>query len=100
MEQLLEKAISQSKADEKQNRFIIESVRTPGEIAALRARCADFVLLAVDADEKVRFDRIRSRASETDFVDFETWRAQEKAEMNNTDPNKQNLFACKVKVED
>ena len=94
VEQLLEKAITASSSEKGSNKFIIESIRTPGEVTALRERCGEFILLAVDADERVRFDRIRARASETDFVDFETWRAQERAEMTNTDPNKQNLFAC------
>ena len=49
---------------------VIESLRTEGEIAALRAK-GDFLLVAVDADPKVRYERIVARGSETDKISFE-----------------------------
>ena len=72
---------------------IIESVRTPGEVAALRGK-PNFYLFAVDADPKVRYERAVLRGSETDHIDYETCLANEQREMNNTDPNKQNLGVC------
>jgi dephospho-CoA kinase len=72
---------------------IIESIRTPGEILSLREK-GRFFLFAVDADEKIRFSRIKSRGSETDHIDFETFIANERREMNTDDPNKQNLKKC------
>ena len=72
---------------------IIESIRTPGEITSLRAK-GDFYLFAVDADPKVRYERISLRKSATDNIDFETFLANEKREMTATDPNKQNLSVC------
>ena len=72
---------------------VIESVRTPGEIASLRQK-GEFYLFAVDADRKIRYDRIYLRGSETDHVSFETFVANEEREMTATDPNKQNLGAC------
>ena len=72
---------------------VIESVRTPGEIAFLREQ-SDFYLFAVDADPKLRFERIKQRASATDNIDFETFLSNEKREMSTTDPNKQNLGKC------
>jgi dephospho-CoA kinase len=72
---------------------IIESIRTPGEIAALRNQ-PGFVLLAVDADPRVRFNRIRKRNSETDRVNFNTFISNEQREMHSDDPNKQNLSEC------
>ena len=72
---------------------IIESVRTPGEVAALRGK-PKFYLFAVDADPKVRYERIVLRGSETDHVSFETFLANEQREMSSTDPNKQNLGVC------
>ena len=72
---------------------IIESVRTPGEVAALRGK-PNFYLFAVDADPKVRYERIVLRGSETDHVSFETFLANEQREMSSTDPNKQNLGVC------
>jgi len=72
---------------------IIESVRTPGEVAALRGK-PNFYLFAVDADPKVRYERAVLRGSETDHVSYETFIANEQREMDNTDPNKQNLGVC------
>ena len=72
---------------------IIESIRTPGEIDFLEKQ-GNFTLLAVDADPKIRFERIKLRASSTDNIDFETFVANEKREMDSHDPNKQNLGKC------
>ena len=72
---------------------IIESVRTPGEVAALRGK-PHFHLFAVDADPKVRYERVVLRGSETDHIDYDTFLANEQREMDNTDPNKQNLGVC------
>lgn len=81
------------RASENGRNAIIESVRTPGEITSLRSK-GEFYLLAVDADQKIRYERISKRGSETDSVDFETFVMNEKREMNSSDPNKQNLSSC------
>lgn len=75
------------------NNCIIESIRTPGEIVSLREK-GRFHLFAVDCDPKIRFQRIKLRASATDHIDFETFLANEAREMNTDDPNKQNLKKC------
>jgi len=72
---------------------VIESIRTPGEIDALVSK-GRFCLLAVNADPRLRYERIVARASETDQVSFEVFVAEEAREMQNEDPNKQNLQAC------
>lgn len=72
---------------------IIESVRTPGEVAALRG-LDNFYLFAIDADPKIRYERIVLRGSETDHVSYETFIANEQREMTSDDPNKQNLKVC------
>lgn len=72
---------------------IIESVRTPGEIVSLRKN-SNFILFAVDADPKIRYERIVMRNSETDHVNFDTFIENEQREMISDDPNKQNLSKC------
>jgi len=72
---------------------VIESIRTPGEVESLRSK-GRFYLFAVDADPKVRYERIFARQSETDRIDFETFLENEKREMDADDPNKQNLRKC------
>ena len=87
VEQLYEQAQASGK------NCIIESVRTAGEVEALRGK-PNFYLFAVDADTKVRYERAVLRGSETDHVSFETFVANEAREMDNIDPNKQNLRYC------
>jgi dephospho-CoA kinase len=73
---------------------VIESIRTPGEVDSLRLK-GEFYLFAVDADPKIRFNRIKFRNSETDQIDFDTFIANDRREMTATDPNKQNLKKCR-----
>lgn len=82
-----------AKANEQRHNCIIESIRTPGEVDALENK-QNFYLLAVDADAKTRYERIYERGSETDTISFETFLDNEAREMENTDPNKQNLKVC------
>ncbi|MDD2483265.1 MAG: AAA family ATPase [Candidatus Shapirobacteria bacterium] len=72
---------------------IIESIRTPGEIESLRKK-GNFTLLAVDADPKIRYERIVKRSTTTDDISFEKFLADEEREMSSEDPNKQNLKKC------
>ena len=81
------------KAVESGKNCIIESIRTPGEVDSLRKK-ENFWLIAVDADPKVRYERITARKSETDNVSFEAFVENEKREMTSVDPNKQNLSKC------
>ena len=87
-DQLFEQSLKQN------NNSIIESIRTPGEAESLRTK-GEFYLFAVDADPKIRYERIKLRNSETDQIDFATFIANEKREMTTTDPNKQNLKKCR-----
>ncbi|MBQ9554096.1 hypothetical protein IJU97_03975 [bacterium] len=48
----------------------------------------DFILLSVDADQKVRYERALSRNSEKDHISFEKFQEQEALEASNQDPNK------------
>lgn len=75
---------------------VIESIRTPGEVAALRALegQTNFYLIAVDAPQAVRYERIQKRASSTDHISFNTFCANEAREMQNTEPHMQNLQKC------
>ena len=87
-EQLYEKAKASGKNS------IIESLRTSGEVELLQSK-GNFYLFAVDANPKIRFDRIQIRKSATDNVNFATFKANEKREMQSSDPNKQNLMKCR-----
>jgi dephospho-CoA kinase len=72
---------------------IIESVRTPGEVESLRQQ-EHFLLFAIDADPKIRYERVVLRGSETDHISYETFLENEAREMASTDPNHQNIGRC------
>lgn len=72
---------------------IIESIRTAGEVELLRSK-ENFYLLAVDADSKIRYERIHLRSSETDNISYEEFIINEQREYSSADPNKQNLSKC------
>merc|ERR1712217_919865 len=68
---------------------------TTGEVDALeKAGKGSFFLLAIDGDPSVRYTRITGRNSATDDVSFDKFVEDEKREMENDDPNKQNLRGC------
>ncbi|MDB4303473.1 AAA family ATPase [Desulfosarcina sp.] len=91
-EQLYERGIKKGKD------IIIESIRTVAEAEALKKK-GDFLLLAVDADPKLRYERVSKRGTETDNISFEKFFEDEKKEMTSDDPTKQNLSAC-IKIAD
>jgi dephospho-CoA kinase len=70
-------------------KVVIESVRTVAEVEMLRSRGG--ILLAIDADIKERYKRISGRKSSLDKVSYDVFVRQEKDEMMNNDPNKQNI---------
>jgi len=86
-DRLFEQALSSGK------NCVIESLRTIGEIESLRQK-GNFVLLAVDADPKTRYERVFDRGGVTDTISFEKFLEQEKIEMESDNPNKQNLRRC------
>jgi len=72
---------------------VIESVRCPGEVEALKGK-EGFILFAVDADIETRYSRITERASETDKISFDEFVLQERQEMESNNPNNPNLRRC------
>ena len=77
---------------------VIESIRAVGEAQALRKK-ESFYLFSVDADIKKRYERIVKRGLDSDFVSYEKFVEDEKREMENPDPSKQNLIKC-IKMSD
>lgn len=66
-------------------RVVIESIRAIAEAQTLKA--AGGILLAVDADQSIRYERVQARRSESDKVSFEQFVAHEALEMNDPDPH-------------
>lgn len=65
-------------AEQAHDNIIIEAIRAVGE--AKKIKEAGGILLAVDADRKLRYDRIFARKSGKDLVDFDTFIEQEERE--------------------
>jgi dephospho-CoA kinase len=68
-----------------EKRVIIESIRATAEAQTLRQHHG--ILLAVDADPQVRYERVQGRRSNKDQVTYETFIAQEELEKNDPDPH-------------
>lgn len=71
---------------------IIEPQHTAGEASFIQSMGG--IVLAVDADLKVRYKRIVKRASSKDNVTFDEFKKQQDFEMKQDDPNKNNLAAA------
>jgi dCMP deaminase len=72
--------------------YVIDSIRNPHEVEALR-RCRNFTLLALEADEKVRFERSRQRGRENAAQTFQKFVEEEARELDSSDPASQQLHA-------
>lgn len=81
------------KAKELSKNVVIESIRTVGEVEELRKN-DNFILIAVDADERIRYERAVKRNSNVDQLTFEEFVKLEKKEMVSEDKGKQNLLKC------
>ena len=71
---------------------VIDSIRTPGEVEALRER-EDFILIEVRAGTEARWQRAKSRARTGDISDKETFFANEEKEAVAKDESGQALNA-------
>jgi dephospho-CoA kinase len=71
---------------------IIESIRNPKEAEFIKNNGG--YLFAVDADPKIRYDRIKVRGTSKDLVTFKEFIKQEEKESKTTDPDVQNLPKC------
>ena len=72
--------------------WVVDSVRNPAEVQALRA-APSFTLLDVCADAETRYDRVRARNRGGDAASFAEFLRQEEAELNSTDAAAQQLIA-------
>ena len=73
--------------------YVIDSIRHPAEVATLRAQGRDFRLVWVDADPKLRIERLRSRNRPGDPASLETLLEQEGRERSGGGKSAQQLDA-------
>ena len=80
---------------------IVDSIRNPSEVDSLN-RVYDnhvFNLFLVDADQEIRFDRLKNRGRTGDSSSWEEFVHQESLEEKSNDPNKQQLLATISKAD-
>jgi len=75
--------------------YVVDSIRHPAEVAALRGLGGHFRLIWVDADEAVRLDRLRSRGRLGDPETLAELRRLEGRELESDDPAGQQLLAVR-----
>ncbi len=71
--------------------YVIDSIRNPAEVKALKRR-DDFYLFDIDAEQKIRFERVKNRARESDPTEFKKFVELEEKELHSTDPSAQQLI--------
>ena len=64
---------------------IIDSIRAKAEADTLKKEGG--ILLCIDADRRIRYERIKERASSSDHVTYEEFILLEEREMNDPDPS-------------
>lgn len=85
------------KAQEAGGDAIIESIRTVGEAELLKKHGA--FIVAVDADKKLRYERVIKRGSQTDDLSFQEFCEEEDREMMGTAVWDMNVFGV-MKIAD
>ena len=95
---ILAKRLLEKAKFEGNTNIIIESLRNPKEIVELR-KFENVFIFAVDADRKIRYDRIQMRHSSKDNISYDNFSIQEENELNNSDPNAGHISEC-MKIAD
>lgn len=85
MEIMMEEAVKNAKD------AIIESLRSPVEVEALRKN-KDFVLMAVKTNQNTRYERAIKRGSAKDNITFEHFQEQDRKEAKNDDPTQCSIY--------
>jgi dephospho-CoA kinase len=75
--------------------YIIDSIRNAGEVEFLRKNSKDFILIAIDAPQKIRFDRIIKRGKPSDPKTWEDFlKADNRDFFDETNPLGQQVGKC------
>ncbi len=75
--------------------WVIDSIRHPAEVELLR-RDGDFVLVWVEASDRVRFERARARGRIGTPQSFEAFQTEQARELGGDDPSAQQLLAVRA----
>lgn len=70
--------------------YVIDSIRNPAEVRRLKQE-KNFVLVAIKASDKLRFDRMRARGRESDPADFASFQKIEAKESDASESSNQQV---------
>ena len=76
--------------------YVVDSIRHPAEVEILREAGERFQLIWIDADEAVRFRRIRERGRPGDPETIDEFRSLEERELGSDDSFAQQLLAVRA----
>jgi dCMP deaminase len=83
---------------EKDHNYVVDSIRNPYEVEVLKRR-KDFILLAVEADQAIRFERTRMRGRENAAQTLDQFICEEARELESLNPANQQLHATRRKAD-
>jgi dCMP deaminase len=83
---------------ERDHNYVIDSIRNPNEVEVLKRR-KDFILLAVEADQPIRFERSRKRGRESAAQSLEQFVEEETRELESANPASQQLHATRRRAD-
>ncbi len=83
---------------ERDRNYVIDSIRNPHEVEVLRSR-NDFTLLALEADETIRFERSRKRGRESAAQTMQQFLEEEARELDSSNPANQQLHATRQRAD-
>jgi dCMP deaminase len=92
---LAERMLSHLEPD---HNYVVDSIRNPHEVDVLKRR-KDFLLLAVEADQAVRFERSRKRGRENATQSLAQFIEEETRELESSNPANQQLLATRQKAD-
>jgi len=95
---LAEMGIDEYKSNSNSDGVVISSIRTIGEVDVIHQ--AGGKIAFIDANRKIRYERIQKRLRDDDQIDFKTFVEQEEAELfESDDPAKFNILGVKSRAD-
>jgi dCMP deaminase len=80
--------------------YVVDAIRHPAEVEVLREVGERFQLIWIDADEGVRFRRLRERGRPGDPETIEEFRSLEGRELGSDDPSAQQLLEVRARADE
>ena len=72
---------------------VVDGIRNPAEVKALK-RLKDFFLVSIDADEKIRFNRLKERNRENDSTSWDDFQKANARDLGEKDEKGQQTKKC------